>query len=288
LISTGGNSVRPKLQHLIAPIAAIAFIILEFTEVAPAQKAIGAKSGVIQYSQGEVFLDNTPIQLAKDDHVQIENDQVLSTKNGSVELVLAPAAYLWLGKNASLTILQNKLSNILLEINQGSALIEILETIKDYPIKVHVSERIIDIRKAGLYRLNAVPGQLQVFSGEALAKNENQQTRIAKGKMVRLDGKSAPVRFDVKSVDALRQLAIRRSSEITVWMKHSEIEAAMREAIRGLIKDEFQSRMQSQADQEIQRLQDAEWRVQAEQARQEMLRQKEIERQQQQSEQREQ
>jgi hypothetical protein len=269
--------VRLKLQHLIAPIAAIAFIVLEFTAIAPAQKAIGAKSGVIQYSQGEVFLDNTPIQLAKDDHVQIENDQVLSTKNGSVELVLAPAAYLWLGENASLTMLRNKLSEILLEIHQGSALIEVLETIKNFPINFHVSKSVIEIRKAGLYRLNAVPGQLQVFSGEALAKNENQKNRIIKGRMVHLDGESAPVRFDVKSVDALRQLAIRRSSEIAVWMKHSEIEAAMRSAIQGLSEDDVQARMQSQVNQEAQRLKDAQWRIQAEQERQKMIQQKEEE-----------
>jgi hypothetical protein len=164
-----------------------------------------------------------------------------------------------MGENSTLRMRQNKLSDIQMEITQGSALIEILETIKIFPIKMHISKSVIEIKKEGLYRLNSAPGALRVYSGDALEKNGNKQTRVKKGRMVRLDGKSAPERFDVKSVDALHQLAIRRSSEIAAWMNHSLIEAEMRATIRGLKEDEFQSRMQLQKDQEMRRLRDAEW-----------------------------
>jgi hypothetical protein len=223
--------LRWQNARLIASIIEIILIALGFTALAPAQKAIGAKSGVIQFATGEVFLDGMPIRLAKNDYLQIENSQNLQTTNGYVELVLAPAAYLWLGRHSSLRMRQNKLNDIQVEINQGSALVEILKTIQNFPINVHVSKSVIEIKKTGLYRLDAAPGELRVYSGVVLTKNGKKQTRITKGRMINLDSESAPVGFDIKSVDDLHRLATNRSAELVVWMKHSEIEEAMRAAI---------------------------------------------------------
>jgi hypothetical protein len=274
------------MPRLIATIAEIAFIVLGFTAVAEAQKAIGAKSGVIQFSTGEVLLDGTPIKLEKDGYIQIENGQVLSTKKGYVELVLAPAAYLWLGEDGSLRMRQNKLSEIQLEIIQGFAVVEILETIKYFPINVHVSKSVIEIRKNGLYRLNAVPGQLQVYGGEALVKNVNQQIRIKKGRAVYLDGQLATAKFDVEHVDALHQLTIQRSSEISVWMRHSQIEAAMRDAMRGLSEGGFAAQVNLHVDEEVQRQRELEWKDASDRALEEKAKQIGLEiRQQQQQEQ---
>jgi hypothetical protein len=241
--------MRPKLHHLIAPIAAMTFVVLEFTAVASAQKAIGAKSGVIQFATGDVFLDGMPIRLAKNDYIQIENSQNLQTTNGSLELVLAPAAYLWLGQHSSLRMRQNKLNDIQVEINQGSAIVEILETIKYFPINVYVSKSVVELKKTGLYRLDAVPGKLRVYSGIVLAKNGKKQTRITKGRMISLDSESAPASFDVKSTDDLHRLATNRSA--VVRKKQNEIEAVMRAAIRDLINFD----LQSQADEAIQQIQ---------------------------------
>jgi hypothetical protein len=277
----GGQGNIHMLKWQIArPIiwsAAMVYLFLGISVFTQAQKAIGAKSGVVQYSSGEVFLDGTPLKLARDGHVQVENGQVLSTKKGYVELVLAPAAYLWLGENASLRMRQNKLNDIQLQIDQGSALAYVLETIKKFPINVHVSKRVIEIRKAGLYRIDAVPGRLRVYSGDALVKDGNKQTRIKKGRMVPLDVQSAPAKFDAKLEDALHRLAIQRSSEIAVWMRHSQIEEEMRNTMRGLTKDTFQSEMQSQADQVIRAMREAERRAETERAQQEMQMQKNLE-----------
>jgi hypothetical protein len=249
-------------------------MILGFSVFTPAQKAIGAKSGVVQFSKGEVFLDGTHLQLAKGSHAQVENDQVLSTKRGYVELVLAPAAYLWLGENSSLRMRQNKLNDIQLEITQGSGLTYILQTIK-FPINVHASKHVIEMGKAGLYRVDAVPGRLRVYSGNALVKDENKKTRIQKGRMIYLEAKAAPAKFDVKSEDALHRLALQRSTEIAVWMRHSQIEEAMRNVIRGL--ESFESQMQSQADQEVQRLREAERRIKMDRIQQQEIMKKQPE-----------
>lgn len=263
------------MKRSIFAVAWIAAAILGWTGRAAAQKAIGAKSGVVQFAAGEVLLNGKPLQLEKNGHAQIENGQVLSTKKGSVELVLAPAAYLWLGENASLRMRENRLSDIQLEAIQGSAMVEIVETFRAFPIQLYASKSSIEISKEGLYRLNCPPGELRVYRGDALVKNGARQIRVKKGRKVSLAGEPVPARFDARSADQLHKLVIQRSSEISVWMRRSEIETAMRQTVQ-VLQDEFQSMMQSQARQEEQRLENAQWMERAEQARQEMLKQQEM------------
>ena len=108
-------------------------------------------------------------------------------------------------------------------------------------------------------------------------KDGNNQARVKKGKMVRLDVQFAPEKFDVKSEDALHRLAIQRSAENAVWMRHSQIEEEMRNTMRGLAKDNFQAEMKSQADHAIRLIREAEWRAETEQAQQKIQTQKNLE-----------
>jgi hypothetical protein len=189
----------------------MAIIALGFAALVPAQQGISAKAGVVQYAEGEVLSDGIALQLPIGSSVQVENDQVLSTKKGYVELLLIPDVYLRLSENASLRMRQNKLNDIQPELNQGSALVEALAKIKANPISVHVSKSVIEIRNIGLYRLDSVPGALRVYGGDALAKNESKKINIKGGNKVNLDGRFAPAKFDPNVADALHRWAAHRS-----------------------------------------------------------------------------
>jgi hypothetical protein len=186
-------------------------IALGFAALVPAQQGISAKAGVVQYAEGEVLIDGTALQLPIGSSVQVENDQVLSTRKGYVELILIPDGYLRLSENASLRMRQNKFNDVQLELNQGSALVEILVKIKANPISVHVAKSVIEIRKIGLYRLDSVPGALRVYGGGALAKNESKKINIKGGQMVNLDGKFSPAAFDPNVADTFHRWAAHRS-----------------------------------------------------------------------------
>jgi hypothetical protein len=179
--------------------------------LAPAQRWIGAKAGVIECIQGEVFLDGTPILLRDNSYIQMENGQILSTKKGYAELILTSEVRLRLGEDASLQMQQNRITGIQMDLNQGSALVEILSTIKTDPIKIHISKSEIEIKKTGLYRLDSVPGQLRIYAGQALAKNEGKNIQIKSIRMVRLDGQFALAEFDPNKADALHRWSARRS-----------------------------------------------------------------------------
>lgn len=202
---------------LIARCAGIGCILSVTAVLAPAQHLIGAKAGVVQYARGELSIDGTPFRLPTGSFHQMENGQELSTKKGYAELVLTPTAYLRLGENALLQMRSNKLDGAQLELIRGSALIEVLEKIKTKPVVVHVSKSTIEIKQAGWYRINAIPGELCVYSGAAQAKNGSSRIQAKKGEMVHLGGDFAPANFDVNVADALRLWAIIRSSVNAFW-----------------------------------------------------------------------
>jgi hypothetical protein len=47
---------------------------------------------------------------------------------------------------------------------------------------VYVSKSVVEIRKAGLYQLDAATGELRIYNGVVLAKDGKKQTRITKGR----------------------------------------------------------------------------------------------------------
>ncbi|MBN2318872.1 MAG: hypothetical protein JXR49_07335 [Acidobacteria bacterium] len=175
------------------------------------QQVISAKAGNIQWIQGEVFLNRTSLLLKDGQYLQMDDGQVLTTGKGYAEMLLAPDAYLRLGESASLRMRQNSLADILLELKRGSALVEILKKLKTDPIRVHVSDSVVEIKKEGLYRLDAESRMLRVYCGDARVVKGGKKVRVKNSRVVSLDGELEPDKFNVKDVDALHLWAAQRS-----------------------------------------------------------------------------
>ena len=165
-------------------------------------------AGVIECILGEVFLDKRPVKVDKGIYNQTAAGQSLSTKSGYAELQLAPYAYLRLGIHGSLRVEKIQPKDIQLVLDQGAALIE---AIQENHIRVRVSKGVIELKKAGLYRLNAKTREIQTYGGEAVVSAGNRKVKVKKGKMVCLDTGLAPVEFDTSVADSLHKWAARRS-----------------------------------------------------------------------------
>ena len=113
--------MNSKIARLAARSMEVISYVLGLAALATAQQTIGANAGVVQYAVGEVFMDGTPLQFPPGSSLQMGNGQLLSTRRGYVELLLAPQAYLRLGEDASLRMRNNELDDIQLDLNRGSA-----------------------------------------------------------------------------------------------------------------------------------------------------------------------
>jgi hypothetical protein len=188
-------------------------MMIVFSDSVPAQQFLGAKAGILQHIQGEVFLDGNLLQLPRGSYIQLENGKNLSTRQGYMELVLNSGAYLRLGKDGLLRMERNRLDDVQFVLERGSALIEVIDKTKGR-IRMNISTGFVEITKAGLYRLDADPAELRVYGGAAVVANGNRKATIKSERMVRLDGDSASEKFDPNSVDALHEWAGQRSFDL--------------------------------------------------------------------------
>jgi hypothetical protein len=192
------------------------FSLLVIADTTSAQYVVSTKAGVIQYIEGDVFGEGLLPTLPPDRYLQMENGHSLRTKQGRAELLLSPGAYLRLGENGLLRIEQNKLDDTQLTLEQGSALIEVVQQIKGNRIRVRFLTSVIEVKKPGLYRLDAASGELRVYGGAVLVESRNKKTTIKMGRMVRLDRDLVPKKFDVDAADSLHEWAGRRSFDLFV------------------------------------------------------------------------
>ena len=193
--------------------AAIILIMLFFTDSVPAQQFLGAKAGILQHIQGEVFLDGNLVRLPQGGYIQLENGRSLSTGRGYLELVLNSGAYLRLGKDGSLRMEQNRLDDMEFVLERGSALIEVVDKTRGR-IGVRLSTGSVEIKKAGLYRLDAGSGELRVYGGAAVVANGNRKATIISERMARLEGVPASEKFNANAADALHEWAAKRSFDL--------------------------------------------------------------------------
>jgi hypothetical protein len=207
---TQSDNVKCSYAWKNAASTVIILIAAIFADSVPAQQFLGAKAGILQYIQGEVFLDGNLLRLPQSGYIQLENGRSLSTRQGYLELVLNSEAYLRLGKDGTLRMEQNRLDDMQFVLERGSALIEVLDTTKSR-IKVRFSTGFVEIKKAGLYRLDAGSSELRVYGGTAVVANGNRKATIKSQRMVRLDGIPASAKFDAKLTDALHEWAAQRS-----------------------------------------------------------------------------
>jgi hypothetical protein len=207
------DNVKRSYVWKNAASASIILIMLVFTDSVPAQQFLGAKAGILQHIQGEVFGDGNLLRLPRGGYIQLENGQSLSTRQGYLEMVLNSGAYLRLGQNSSLRMEQNRLDDTQVVLERGSALIEVVDKTRGR-IRMNLSTGFVEIMKAGLYRLDAGSGELRVYGGAAVVGSGNSKATIKSERMVRLDGDPVSEKFDANAADALHEWAAQRSFDL--------------------------------------------------------------------------
>lgn len=203
--------MQRRIRHHVFRTAGMIIILLALTGGAQAQYVVSVKAGVIQFAAGDVFLDDKPMRLSKGDYEQMENGQSLRTGRGFAELLLGTNVYLRLGTNSLLRMYQSHLIDTQLALERGSALVEVVEKAKGSQIRIVFGAGLVEIKKKGLYRLDAGTRELRVYSGEARVAKKNRKAKIKGGKMIRLNDDLKPSKFDAKSVDSLHKWAAFRS-----------------------------------------------------------------------------
>jgi len=200
-----------RMSVVMIAILAIAVV------TASAQPIISAKSGVIAGVEGKVFLDDQVIEQSVTHFPDMKENSVLRTEEGRAEILLPPGFVLRLGENGSMKMLTNRLIDTRLELQAGSAVLEVDAVTPDTNVTLAVKDGMVTISKAGVYRFDSEPARVKVFHGIANVQVGDQSFIVSTGKVLGLVGGAANVeKFDMEDTDALDHWSRRRGEEMAV------------------------------------------------------------------------
>jgi hypothetical protein len=192
-------------------------ILASAAVTASAQPIISARSGVIAGAEGKVLIDNTEVQESVTHFPEVKEGSILRTEAGRVELMLPPGFMLRLGENSALKMISNRLIDTRVDIQAGSAVVEVDQTKPDFNVTIALKDGVVTLSKVGVYRFDTNPARLKVFHGMATVEIGGQSVMVGNAKMLPLEGATASAeKFDVSATDALDNWSARRADAMAM------------------------------------------------------------------------
>lgn len=108
------------------------------------------------------------------------------------------------------------MSDTRVELQEGTALVEVVETVKSGPIQLICGETRTELKASGLYRFDLEDSNLRVFGGEAFVRAAERKVTAGRGRTVKLDHSLALSTFKLKDPDALHRWASYRSFRLFI------------------------------------------------------------------------
>lgn len=179
-----------------------------------AQQLISAKAGLIHYTEGDVKIGGQSAGPNNAVFQSLSNGKELTTGEGRAEMLLGPGQFVRLNENSAVLMVSSKLDATRIDVVRGSVLVEIVDIEKNAPITVGVGGNTVELRKVGLYRMDAEQARLRVYDGEAVVAGNGQSVTAKKGKEVSMGAVFAQNGFDASSGDEFSRWAQRRAGYI--------------------------------------------------------------------------
>jgi hypothetical protein len=178
---------------------------------AAAQKMVTARAGMVYYAEGRLLVDGQVVRAgSRDQRPMIADGQRVATPRGHAEILLGPDAVLWTGTGAEVQLADTNVENATLRLVTGSAMIEIRKHLTENSVQVELPGRAVVLRRAGVYRFDAAPETVRVWSGEALLPG-SAAAKVPRGNEL-VDGQLR--RFDRTDRDELHYWAAYRSFQL--------------------------------------------------------------------------
>jgi hypothetical protein len=189
------------------------------------QSVISTRAGLINFSEGLVFVDGHPVARKFGAYERLKNGSSLVTQSGRAEVLLTPNTYLRVGENSSIRMVSDDLSDPRVEILAGSAALDSESASPSSSAQLTFRDSTIRIIKPGRYRIDADPPQLRVFAGEAEVKQDGKTgvpVTVESSQLMPLDGAPVVKRFTEGADGLLDIWADERHSLISSNLSNSQ------------------------------------------------------------------
>ena len=185
--------------------------------VASAQTVISAKSGLIHYVEGRVYVGDQQIESKFGEFPDLKENAQLRTEEGRAEVLLTPGVFLRVGDHSAIRMVTNRLIDTRLEFFSGSALIEANELLKDNGVTIVYGDYAVQLEKKGIYRFDSSPPAVRVYDGEVMVLCNGKSEEVKSGHMLEMNGELKTAHFDKdKSADELYLWSRNRSQYLAM------------------------------------------------------------------------
>ena len=182
------------------------------------QPIISAKSGVIQYLEGDVFLNDRLLETKIGKFEDMKDGSILRTTEGRAEVLLTPGSFLRIAESSSIKMHDARLASTRIEVLSGSVIVQVseVEKEKDHNLTFLAKDATIELRKGGVYRIDASQNALRVYKGEAQVEMAGAAKIVGTAKSATLSGDLQIARFDNTTGDELYRWAKTRAGYLAV------------------------------------------------------------------------
>jgi hypothetical protein len=211
-------------RHLVLAFA-LAGSFFPYASLLPralAQSVISARSGLVNYFEGVVFLDGQPLARKSGTFTRMKEGSTLVTQSGRAEVLLTPDTYLRIGEDSSIRMISSDIDDTRVELLAGSSIVDSERAPEGEFVKIVFKDATIHILKPGHYRMDAEPAQLRVYEGEAEVTRNGNLVKIESSQLMPLDGAPVVKRFTQGSDGLLDLWSEERGSLIASNMINSQ------------------------------------------------------------------
>lgn len=187
--------------------------------------------GTVNYIEGQVALGSHALNEKSVGSAKLTAGETLSTESGRAEILLAPGIFLRIDNHSSLQMVSPGLTDTIMTLNKGRALVEVTEIRPQNNIRIGQNGDSTQLLKPGLYDFAADRGLIRVFDGKAVVQVAGRQIELSVGHQLDLaaGGKLKSRKFDrasSTSTDDFYRWASLRSS----YLAEANVDAARRYA----------------------------------------------------------
>jgi hypothetical protein len=186
------------------------------------QSVISARSGLVNFFEGVVFLDGEPLARRSGTFARMREGSTLLTQSGRAEVLLTPDTYFRIGEDSSIRMISSDIDDTQVELLAGSSILDSARAPEGEFVKIVFKDATIRILKPGHYRMDAEPPQLRVYEGEAEVSRNGSPVKIESSQLMPLDGAPVVKRFTQGSDGLLDVWSEERGSLIASNMINSQ------------------------------------------------------------------
>jgi hypothetical protein len=140
-----------------------------------------ARPGTVNYIEGEVYLEGTPLNPHDVGSIDMDPGQVLVTGHGKAEILLTPGVYMRMGEKSAVKMISSDLMQTQLELERGRASVEVDEIYEENNLRIIDGGVVTQLVKPGYYEFIADHPTLLNFTGKAAVELSSGKYKVVKG-----------------------------------------------------------------------------------------------------------